>query len=92
VSLFYFYNHSDANARKAKELLIVAARQNRQSRGRAADAHAVLAPALEGFSPTPKFPEIEQAQTLLAALVETDEVRNAATARHVPNLRSNGNI
>ena len=34
-----------------------------QSTGRAADAHAVLAPALEGFSPTPEFPEIEQAQT-----------------------------
>ena len=30
-----------------------------QSTGRAADAHAVLAPALEGFSPTPEFPEIE---------------------------------
>jgi predicted ATPase len=39
-----------------------------QSSGRAADAHAVLAPALEGFSPTPEFPEIEEAQTLLAAL------------------------
>jgi hypothetical protein len=25
-------------------------------------------PALKGFSPTPEFPEIEQAQTLLAAL------------------------
>jgi hypothetical protein len=36
-------------------------------KGRAADAHAVLAPALEGFSPTPEFPEIEEAQTLLAA-------------------------
>ena len=33
-----------------------------------ADAHAALAPALEGFLPTPEFPEIEQAQTLLAAL------------------------
>ena len=52
-----------------------------QSTGRAADAHAVLAPALEGFSPTPEFPEIEQAQTLLAALAETDEVKNAAAAR-----------
>ena len=49
-----------------------------QSTGRAADAHALLAPALEGFSPTPEFPEIEQAQTLLAALAETDEVKNAA--------------
>jgi predicted ATPase len=39
-----------------------------QSTGRAADAHAVLAPALEGFSPTPEFPEIEEAQTLFAAL------------------------
>jgi predicted ATPase len=52
-----------------------------QSTGRAADAHAVLAPALEGFSPTPEFPEIEQAQTQLAALAETDEVKNAAAAR-----------
>ena len=39
-----------------------------QSTGRAADAHAVLAPALEGFSPTPEFPEIAEAQTLLATL------------------------
>ena len=53
-----------------------------QSAGRAADAHAVLAPALEGFSPTPEFPEIEEAQTLLAALAETDEVRQAAASRH----------
>ena len=29
-----------------------------QSTGRPADAHAVLAPALEGFSPTPEMPEI----------------------------------
>jgi predicted ATPase len=49
-----------------------------QNIGRPADAHAVLAPALEGFSPTPKLPEIEEAQTLLAALAETDEVKNAA--------------
>ncbi len=52
-----------------------------QSTGRAADAHAVLSPALEGFSPTPEFPEIEEAQTLLAVLAETDEVKNAAAAR-----------
>jgi class 3 adenylate cyclase/predicted ATPase len=48
---------------------------------RAADAHAVLAPALEGFSPTLEFPEIERAQTLLVALAETDEVKNAAASR-----------
>ena len=36
------------------------------SLGRPADAHAVLAPALEGFSPTPEMPEIAEAQALLA--------------------------
>jgi predicted ATPase len=37
-----------------------------QSTGRPLDAHAVLAPALEGFSPTPEMPEIAEAQALLA--------------------------
>ena len=37
-----------------------------QSTGRPADAHAVLAPALEGFAPTPEMPEIAEAQALLA--------------------------
>jgi hypothetical protein len=41
----------------------------------------VLASALKGFSPTPEFPEIEQAQALLAVLAETDEVKNAAASR-----------
>jgi predicted ATPase len=39
-----------------------------QSTARVADAHAVLAPAIEGFSATPEFPEIAEAQTLLSAL------------------------
>ena len=39
-----------------------------QSTNRAADAHAVLAPALEGFSPTPELPEIAEAQQLLGSL------------------------
>jgi predicted ATPase len=34
--------------------------------GRPGDAHAVLAPALAGFSPTAEMPEIAKAQTLLA--------------------------
>jgi plasmid replication initiation protein len=38
-----------------------------QSTGRAAYAHAVLLPALEGFAPTPEFPEIEEAQRLLCS-------------------------
>jgi predicted ATPase len=37
------------------------------STSRSADAHALLAPALKGFSPTPEFPEIAEAQTLLSA-------------------------
>jgi len=35
---------------------------------RDADAHAVLAPAVEGFPPTRQFPELTEAQTLLATL------------------------
>jgi predicted ATPase len=38
------------------------------STSRPADAHALLASALKGFSPTPEFPEIAEAQTLLSAL------------------------
>jgi len=39
-----------------------------QSTNRPADAHAVLAPALDGFSPTPELPEIAEAQALLTGL------------------------
>ena len=35
---------------------------------RDADAYAVLAPAVEGFPPTQQFPELIEAQTLLAAI------------------------
>jgi predicted ATPase len=35
---------------------------------RDADAHAVLAPAVEGFPPTEQFPELAEALTLLSAL------------------------
>jgi class 3 adenylate cyclase/predicted ATPase len=52
-----------------------------QSTNRATDAYAVLAPALEDFSPAPEFPEIAEAQALLTALAEIDEVRNAAAVR-----------
>ena len=38
--------------------------------GRPAEAHAVLAPALEGFAPTPEMPEIAEAQALLERLAE----------------------
>ncbi len=39
-----------------------------QSTGRPAEAHAVLAPALEGFSPTPEMPEIAEARALMERL------------------------
>jgi len=53
-----------------------------QSTARPADAHAILAPALEGFSPTPEMPEIAEAQALLGALAQTEEVRAGAARRH----------
>jgi predicted ATPase len=56
-----------------------------QSTGRPANAHAVLAPALEGFSPTPEMPQIAEAQALLAALAE--EVRVEATRRRMTQIR-----
>jgi hypothetical protein len=39
-----------------------------QSTDRPVEAHAVLAPALEGFSPTPEMAEIAEAQSLLSEL------------------------
>ena len=57
-----------------------------QSTGRFVEAHDVLAPALEGFSPTPEMPEITEAQALLAALAETEEVK-AAEAQRQRRLR-----
>jgi len=48
---------------------------------RDADAHAVLAPAVEGFPPTRQFPELNEAQALLSALSESDAVKSAAALR-----------
>ena len=53
---------------------------------RDADAHAVLAAAVEGFPPTQQFLELAEAETLLAALAQSDEVRSAA-ALHQRQLR-----
>ena len=57
-----------------------------QSTGRPVDAHAVLAPALDGFSLTSEMPEIAEAQALLAALADSDEVK-AAVAQRERRLR-----
>jgi len=48
---------------------------------RDADAHAVLASAVEGFSPTQQFPELTEAQTLLAALAQSDPVKSVGALR-----------
>ena len=59
-----------------------------QSPRRAVEAHAVLAPALEGFAPTPEMPEIAEAQALLVALAEMNEVRQqAAQQQRLTQLR-----
>ena len=42
-----------------------------QSTGRPIDAHDVLGPALEGFSPTPEFPQIAEAIEFAAAIKAT---------------------
>jgi predicted ATPase len=52
-----------------------------QATGRPAEAHAVLAPALEGFAPTPEMPEIAEAQALLGALAVSEEVKAAIAQR-----------
>ena len=52
-----------------------------QSTARPAEAHAVLAPALEGFAPTPEMPRSPRLQALLAALAESDEVMAAIGQR-----------
>jgi predicted ATPase len=52
-----------------------------QSTARPVEAHAVLAPALEGFALTPEMPEIAEAQTLLAALEKNERVREALEKR-----------
>jgi tetratricopeptide (TPR) repeat protein len=52
-----------------------------KSTSRPAEAHALLAAALEGFSPTPELLELAEAQALLGTLAETEEVKAAEAQR-----------
>jgi hypothetical protein len=52
-----------------------------RSTGCHAEAHAALAPALEGFSPALEMLQIAEAEALLAALAETEEVKAAEAQR-----------
>ena len=47
-----------------------------QSTARPVEAHTVLAPALEGFAPTPEFPDVAEAQALLVAIEAGAPVRH----------------
>ena len=58
----------DQGARSFQLLAALALAKLYQSTGRPAEAHAVLAPALEGFAPTPEMPEIAEAQALMERL------------------------
>ena len=58
----------DQNARSFELRAALALAKLYQSTGRPVEAHALLAPALEGFSPTPEMPEIGEAQALLERL------------------------
>jgi predicted ATPase len=69
------------NARSPVLLASLALARLLQSTGRLVEAHAALAPALEGFSPTPEMPEITEAQSLLGSLAETEEVKAAEAKR-----------
>ncbi len=60
-----------AQSQKARSFELRAAlslAQLYRAANRDADAHAVLAPAVDGFPPTRQFPELTEAQTLLSAL------------------------
>ena len=50
-----------------------------QSTGRPVEAHDILAPALEGFLPTPEMPEIAELQAMLAALAAMKEAKGRAS-------------
>jgi predicted ATPase len=58
----------EQGARSFELLAALALARLYQSAGRPADAHAVLAPALVGFAPTPEMPEIAEALALLGEL------------------------
>ena len=60
--------HREGQGSRSFGLRVASLAKLYQSTGRPADAHAVLAPALEGFSPTPEMPEIAEAQALLVAI------------------------
>jgi class 3 adenylate cyclase/tetratricopeptide (TPR) repeat protein len=68
----------DQSARSYELRAAMALAKLYQSTGRPAEAHAFLAPVLEGFSPTPEMPEIAEAQVLLKQLDGGRDIRVTA--------------
>jgi predicted ATPase len=58
----------EQGARSYELLAALALAKLYQSTARPVEVHAVLAPALEGFSPTPEMPEVAEARALLSRL------------------------
>jgi predicted ATPase len=56
-----------------------------QSTGHLADAHAVLAPALGGFSPAAEMPEVAEAQVIMESVMYVRGGRRGAFAREDNN-------
>jgi class 3 adenylate cyclase/tetratricopeptide (TPR) repeat protein len=71
----------DQGARSPVLLASLALAKLYQSTGRPVEANAVLWPALEGFVPTPEMPEIAEAQALVGALAEREEVKATEARR-----------
>jgi hypothetical protein len=70
-----------AQAQKARSFELQAAlglAKLYQSTARLVEAYSVLAPALEGFTPTPEMPEIAEAQALLESLPHGGEGATAS--------------
>jgi predicted ATPase len=60
----------DQGARSYELLASLSLAKLYQSTARPLEAHAVLAPTLEGFAPTPEMPEIAEAQALMERLAQ----------------------
>ena len=70
------YQFADGNLVSWRDQYLNMTDEARPIDERLAEAQGVLAPAFEGFSPTPEMPEIAEAQALLAA------IETGAHARH----------
>jgi len=57
-----------------------------QFTARPVEAHDILAPALDGFTPTPEMVEIAEARSLVAALADTDDETERGLRKRIGNI------